>query len=473
MYGRPDSYPNGHGSGSEPIEDGAQQPVVELDGRWIAASLSGHLSPPNNKDTAISAAVDGDESASLSRQKWSGMRLVDTVVLDESGEVESWVFTAKTGQIATKKKSQDRTKIVERFKRFALANSNNKEGYVALVSNSSHEHTQPAERTVMDGEALEEAMVNSEKVPPELLGTTLQCYLRPQHGSNSFLRVRYRAAEKSVSLMKVSPLFQWTKTTTDSLVNKVASSETESQMFEDGSPDIDRLQHGTKAVLSSLVAFLEPRLRERGAAPTTICGCDADFVLDDNRELWLISLPTVTVTPGGVIGSRELRAHCTPSAASGKPGQHASDDDGMDTTEAILITTPYMPPLRASVADASHSAPANGGGTLLTIGREISLGSSSAPTLQTVDTDKQGHKAEGDGKPLLTSQVALPEIPTMLGARSTPGEHKCGSRQGKVAPIIQKTGGVYIANVHASALRGLCCWREVGSLSDWRANIVS
>lgn len=463
MSEQSESYSSGRSAGFELREDSVPQLVVEeLDWRWIAAALSGQLLSPANTDR--SATGNDDEGALLSKKKWSGMRLVDTVVLDESGDVESWLFTAKTGEITTKKTIQDQAKIVERFKRFALANSKNTEEYVALVSNGSHEHTQSAERTVMDKKSLEEAMTNLETVSPELLGATLQCYLRPQHGSNSFLRVRYQAAEKSVLITKVSPLFQWVKTTTEVLPKKVTSSETGSQMFVDGDPDVNRLQHGIKTVLGSLVAFLEPRLRERGAAPTTIYGCAADFVVDDNGELWLISVPTITVTPGSIVDNNILA-----SVASGTTRQHTSDDDDMGTKETTLTTIPDMPPLRAAVADVSHSAPANGGGTPFTTSREGSLESSSALTLKPVDRDKPGNKYEVDDKPLEASQVALPKIPKMLGARGTPGEHNSG----KATPIIQKTGGVYVANMHASALRGLCCWREVGCLSGWRTNVIS
>lgn len=447
--------------------------VLAVDWRLIAASLSGCGFFMNNTDThSLDLNKDG-ESSSLFKQKWSGMRLVDTVVLDDAGEVESWIFTAKTGEITAKKKFQDRAKVVERFTRFALANSSNTEGYVALVSSSSiRRQAHPGERTVVDRIALEEAMIGSEAVPPGFVGRTLQCYLRPQHGANSFLRGRVRAGDKSFSLMSLSPLFQRAPTASGCLVESNTPAETDSRRVEERDLGADGLHDQIKSALTSLAAFLEPRLCEAGADPTAIWDCEADFIVDDNGELWLTSLPNVTVSPKAaarVVESDTLALGTQSSINSAFPdriGQRESDEDGADTVHRTLKTKQHMPPLTTAVADAADAAPTDGAATPLGTARTGTSEPSTALAVQILATDGRGESSTANSKSLKVSQVVLPEIPTMLGARSNRGEHnRSGDADERATPIIQKSGGVYLANVHASALRGLCCWREVRLLT--------
>ena len=340
-----------HDSVQEQGSDGA---VVELPSRWIAAALSGHERSPL-EDSSIAGGAD----ASLRKEKWAGMRLVDTVALDDSGEVEYWLFTAKTGHITSKKRARDRVKIAERFERFALANPRNTERYVALASNGRGRG--PRERVVLDKTALLEAMAGPQ-VPEELLGATLQCYLRPQNGSNSCLRGCYRGHNKPCAVLRVTPLYQLP---TSAMLVESDASPSESPIPDDF-PQVAKVRSEVERVLVSLVAFLGPRLLE-SKKHQTIRDCDADFIVDDNGELWMTSLPRVTVTTATERASNTIppissaEASSSPSVdsnPSGERGEH--DDDG-----GVVATAPesahIMPPLGAP--STQEVAPLDGGGS--------------------------------------------------------------------------------------------------------------
>lgn len=409
--------------------------VVHLPCRWVAAALSGQNPLPANKSSSV------DES-SLWKQKWSGMRLVDTVVLDGSGNVDSWIFTTKSGCVTSRKKVHDRVKIAERFERFALANPSNKEAYVALASN--YHGQEPGERVALDKAAFQEAMLGS-KVPQELLGSTLQCYLRPQKGSNSFLRACYRGPDQPSSVVRISPLYRLPKKAA-TVAPEGITPTTEAPILDD-SPEAAKLQNNLERVVASLVEFLELRLPE-GKKGQTIRTCQADLIIDDNGDFWLVSIPSVAVTAPGEAGNDPHVASITKSP----PKELQDNTIGEDTDEASA----RMP----LIATNSQVAPVNGGGSPLGSARQSrAAGSASQPNGLSVNS-RPVHQSREDG--VLPAEV-LPSISTMLGARSSPGDHssRAGGKQVQPEPIFDRKGGVYVANVHASALRGLCSWREV------------
>jgi len=203
--------------------------------------------------------------------------------------------------------------------------------------------------------------------------------------------------------------------------------------------------------LSSLVAFLEPRLHAEGsdAGPNqSILECNAEFVIDDNGELWLTSLPSVTVAPPGPVRGVEAPDELATSVAPDEDQTPAEgergDDDSGSSGKAGPGPSVHMPPLLVgTTANAPQTA--------------APLDGSGSTPLDTSLRQQLGRPPEGE----------LPTIPsTMLGARSSPGDHNSSSRgklgqPGDLSAIFEKKGGVYVANLHASALRGLCCWREV------------
>lgn len=454
--------------------DGASS-TDPLPARWIAAALSGQGPPSSTKTSTNSSNA---ESSSAGKDKWEGMRLVDTVLLDSAGNVEIWVFTAKTGHVTSKKRAQDRTKIAERFERFALANPRNTERFVALLDCAgSPGESSTKERIVLHEKALREALLvgSSRQVPSELKGARLQCYLRPQNGSNSFLRACYHRRGTNppyFSLFKVSPLYRLPGSKGRLTGGDGVETPSSEEPISDSGLESTRLRSETERALSSLVDFLELRLVSEGndeGQDQTILECKAEFVIDDNGELWLTSLPTVMVAaePG-----REIKAPAEVAGPAAPDDDNISregekgDDDSGSGDKAQPGSSAHMPPLLGGIANAPQTAaPLDGSGSTPlgsarrqpTSARSDGQPSRSPPT--TADNSARqplGGSLEGE----------LPAIPsTMLGARSSPGDHNSIStgnhgQQGDT-PIFEKKTGVYVANVHASALRGLCCWREV------------
>ncbi|CAM9757468.1 unnamed protein product, partial [Ectocarpus sp. 8 AP-2014] len=447
-----------------------------LPSRWVAAALSGQKSSSIRNADA--------EASSLWKKKWAGMRLVDTVKLDDSGEVESWVFTAKTGHVTSKKRAQGRAKIAERFDSFALANPRNTERFVALLTPTCPRVGEyPEERVVLDQQALREAILlagSPQEMPQEVLGATLQCYLRPQNGSNSFLRACYHCQGEegppSYSLHRVSPLYR-VPDSADRLAaaEGVAVPRIES-VVEGDDPESVRLRSETERALGSLVTFLTTRLAcEAGneGQQQKVLTCKADFVVDDNGELWLTSLPSVTApsTPG--IGTSN------PSILSSELSTFPSSDDTTHSREkrqgcidggkggGVGVSSPssvHMPPLLGNTPVVPQiAAPLDGSGStpLGSARRQPTSARSNGQSIaEDVSVRKQLANNEGS-----SATGELPAIPsTMLGPRSASGDHNSRSkgeeREGERAPIIEKKRGVYVANVNSSALRGLCCWRE-------------
>ncbi|CAN0360223.1 unnamed protein product, partial [Ectocarpus sp. 12 AP-2014] len=409
--------------------------------------------------------------------------LVDTVKLDDSGEVESWVFTAKTGHVTSKKRAQGRAKIAERFDSFALANPRNTERFVALLTPTRPQVGEcPEERVVLDQKALREAILlagSSQEMTQELLGATLQCYLRPQNGSNSFLRACYRCQGEgppSYSLHRVSPMYRVPDSVDRLAAAEGAAVPRSESIVEGADPESVRLRSETEGALGSLVAFLTTRLAcEVGneGRQQKVLTCKADFVVDDNGELWLTSLPSVTVpsTPG--IGPSN------PSILSSELSTFPSSDDTSYSREerqgcidggkegGVGVSNPssvHMPPLLGNTPVVPQiAAPLDGSGsTPLGSARHQPTSARSNGQSITEDISVRKQLANNEGSSVTGELPAIPS--TMLGPRSVSGDHNSRSRgqegDGERAPIIEKKGGVYVANVHSSALRGLCCWRE-------------
>ena len=469
--------------------DDAVDEDLLLPSKWIAAALSGQGSTASNRSSIVS---DTSNTSALSTKKWEGMRLVDIVMLDGAGDVENWVFTAKTGHVTSKKKkAQDRTKVAERFERFALANPRNTERFVALLDRTCPPgQNRVKERIVLDETTLREALLvgSSQPVRPELLGACLQCYLRPQNGSNSFLRGCYYHRSGSLpyySLSRVSPLYRSPGSELHFRPDGDVSMASSEVPIVDDDPESRRLREETERALASLVSFLQPQLvsgASKGAHDQKIAECKADFVIDDNGELWLISLPSVAVAPApegsDTIATPPIPATESPIlAASGETKllreREGSGDNSINGGKTG--SSAHMPPLLvgttthpqvAAPLDGSDSTPL-GSARLPKSARSDGLASNTPPTTVSGSVHQQLERPlEGE----------LPAIPsTMLGARGSPGDHNSSSRgkhgQRGNPPVFEKKGGVYVASTHASALRGLCCWREV-RLAVVRANFA-
>ncbi len=456
---------------------GAVDADLLLPSRWIATALSGQGSSASNKSSLVSGTTD---VSTVSTKKWAGMRLVDIVMLDGAGDVESWVFTAKTGHVTSKKRAQDRTKIVERFERFALANPRNTERFVALLERASPPGQNHArERIVLDEKTLREALLvgSSEQARPELLGVCLQCYLRPQNGSNSFLRGRYHHQNGRLpccSLSRVSPLYR--SPTSEGVPPGGDVTPGGEVPIEGNDLESVRLRAETERALASLVTFLQPQLNSGAtseAGDRTIAECKADFVVDDNGELWLISIPSVAVAPAaegrGSTATPPISTpeHPTPAASGAtKPSRDGEGVDDYSNRGGQKGSSVHMPPLLGGTTIPPQAAAPLDGSDSTPIGsaRLPKSSRSDGPTRATSPSTAVDSVRRQPERPL---EGELPAIPsTMLGARSSPGDHNSSSSGGKHGQqgnpsIIEKKRGVYVASMHASTLRGLCCWREV------------
>lgn len=409
--------------------------AMQLPQGWVEAALSGRGLTRSKKCNSTTVK---DREASLSRQQWSGMRLVDTVRLDSSeGAVESWVFTTKSGHIASKRRAQDRAKVVDRFERFALANPNNKEGYAALVEYSNGRTE--GHRVAIDKADLRETMLGS-RVPEQLRGATLQCYLRPFKGMNSFLRASYCWEGDTFSLVRVSPLYRSAQP--EDLVEENDFNHVEIPITSDD-PEDTKLLSGSRPVLESLVNFLQQQLPDPSSQ--IIFKCKVDLVVDDNGELWLVSIPNVTVTE------------------SNNPGiDHRHPPDVLSTAtlckiKAVTTTADYSNDDGGTTPVLAHIPPIEGDGN--TLGSARLPPSPSRRNIRSFTTESIQHEKKADSSAL---ERTLPDIAISLGARSAQGDHRDSKgKRGKSVLIFEFKGGVYVAKMHASALRGLCGWRKV------------
>ncbi|CAM9178368.1 unnamed protein product [Scytosiphon promiscuus] len=466
------------GACSGPRGDEEDAGTHQLPSRWVAAALAGQGSTVTNKPSADSTIV---EHSSSSAKKWAGMRLVDTVMFDSSGEVDSWVFTAKAGHITSKKRAQARGKIAERFERFALANPRNSEQYVALLAGKD----QSEERIALTKMALREMLsASSQELSQELSGATLQCYLRPKNGSNSFLQGCYHHRESDLpfySLDRVSPLYRLPRSAGEFPAPAKAGKQSSTSPLVGDDPESKRLRSEAETALASLVAFLELELvseGKEGRAPS-VRTCKADFIIDDNGELWLTSVPSVAV-PGSLV---ELQV-ATPqpySSASHDRSTPEEEREGEDATGSHANEVLHsgsldqMPPLLGCATTTPQvAAPLDGsdrtplGSARQQLPSASSGASVSVPHITPGDSSQQLQDEEDPG-----TGGELPTISSkMLGVRNAPADSNTriaeNRKKGNDVPFIEKREGVYVANVHASALRGLCCWRESGGGSRGR-----
>lgn len=411
---------------------------MQLPQGWVEAALSGRGFTRSKKDDSTTAK---DPDVSLSRQQWSGMRLVDTVKLDSSeGAVETWVFTTKSGHIASKKRAQDRAKVVDRFERFALANPNNQEGYVALVEYCNGRTE--GHRVAIDKADLREAMLGS-RVPEQLRGATLQCYLRPFKGMNSFLRASYCREDETFSLVRVTPLYRSTQPEDSVEANDFNHGEIP---ITPDNPEDTKLLSGSRPVLKSLVNFLQRQLPDPSSQ--IISKCDIDLVVDDNGELWLVSIPNVTMRESNNTGIDH------------RPPDDVSSTDALCKIKSVTTTADYSNDDGGTTSVLSHIPPIEGVGNSLGSARLPS--SPSRRKIRSFVTESMQHEKKADSSAL---EKILPDISISLGTRSAQGDHRDSKgKRGKSVYIFEFKDGVYVAKMHASALRGLCGWREVCSV---------
>ncbi|GMH66148.1 hypothetical protein TrST_g11447 [Triparma strigata] len=224
------------------------------------------------------------------------IKVLDTAFLEpKSGgapdeiKVAGWVYTSKKGEITRKKKEHlSLTKVYERFTRFALANPDNANGekYVAVVHPRGE-----GMRRIMEHSDLQAASESNSTTGSPLLAdcSALQCYLRPQDGVDHLYRSTFDGENVAVHIVK--------NIVRDGVGVKENIKVT--MMNED-------LLEELKSNAIKLKTHIEAAMAGGKKGPQRVMSLTADFVLDDNRQLWLCCVNNVSVMPTSSSDSDEL-----------------------------------------------------------------------------------------------------------------------------------------------------------------------
>jgi hypothetical protein len=289
--------------------------------------------------------------------KWIGLRVIDTVFLNASCKVQRWIFTAKTGQAAAKKRGEGLDKLAERFSRFALANPHNQEQLVALITLANATE----KRVAVTAAALNTLLLAPAGADATLAGSWLQCFLRPRGGVNTYLSSVWHGPGTAVTMSQVMPLYT---------AHSVGQSADTSVPAASSAADLVSLQTDVTKHTEELAAFLSAAVGPGHALQSFT----AEFILDDNSELWLSAVQnTVTL-------------QTEPAAAAQSTAASNTTADRTASASAASVTSAKASTNSSSSSNSNNSS--------------------------------------------------------------------------SVVPIIQRSAGVYVSNVHAGSLRGLSAWRE-------------
>ncbi|GMH51794.1 hypothetical protein TL16_g01087 [Triparma laevis f. inornata] len=215
------------------------------------------------------------------------IKVLDTAFLELKGgdvrdevKVVGWVYTSKKGEITKKKKEHlSLTKVYERFTRFALANPENASTnkYVAVVHPRGL-----GRRRIMEHSSLQSSAEGNEMEGSPMLVdcSALQCYLRPQDGVDHLYRSTFDGENVTVCVVR------------DVVRDGVGVEEgiKITMMNED-------LVEELKRNAIKLKTHIEAAMAGGKKGPQRVMSLTADFVLDDNRQLWLCCVDNVSVMP--------------------------------------------------------------------------------------------------------------------------------------------------------------------------------
>lgn len=181
------------------------------------------------------------------------IRLLDTVITDQSGEI-GWFFTTKTNAISRKKPDTvNPAGISDRFAKFALSNPQNVKKYVGVLV-SSNSRVSLTESDLIAG-------LNNPPFPS--VGGFLQVYIRPYRGLNATAKLVI-----SVNIdgaLQLSPVFP-----ADSVGMEPS------------------YQSGVSAQIISFGKHLSVYLYENKSWMTQ--SAVLNFIIDDNQHAWLSSI---------------------------------------------------------------------------------------------------------------------------------------------------------------------------------------
>ena len=245
------------------------------------------------------------------------VRLLDTVFLDESSThaAPEWYFTTKVGMISKKKVNKSTfPSILDRFSKFALANSNNTQGYVGVTrsyanSSSSSSNSRKLWSTASLNSACSQGVDTSTVVGK---GTYLQVYLQPHQNIDAVFVIEGSREGSSSSGGCVFRSFKRVYTASDD---------------QDDGFVPDNIFMQMQSYLAEVIDFFE---KNRGLRTQHVV---AEFVVDDNEHVWLScisKLSAITVDP---TVSDELSSSTGLSRKMGSKHRMTVVDDGSGDKE--------------------------------------------------------------------------------------------------------------------------------------------
>jgi hypothetical protein len=236
--------------------------------------------------------------AARGSSKWIGLRVIDTVFLNANCKVERWIFTAKTGQAAAKKRGEGLDKLAERFSRFALANPHNQEQLVALITLANATE----KRVAVTAAALNTLLLAPAGADASLAGSWLQCFLRPRSGVNTYLSSVWHGPGTAVTVSQVMPLYT---------AHSVGQGADASVAAASSGADLTNLQTDVAKHTEELAAFLSAAV----GAGHALQSFTAEFILDDNSDLWLSAVQNTVMLQTAATAAPQPAAAADNSAA--------------------------------------------------------------------------------------------------------------------------------------------------------------
>lgn len=199
------------------------------------------------------------------------IRLLDTIYLEEDDLDVRWSFTSKSGFISKKKKETiTQENIVDRFKRFSLANPQNIEKIVGVLISHDGRRSFLKEIELIDFTSSGRFGLSNDS------HSCLQVYLRPYGGNEARLGIQAQFNTNgsiSISQFQISA--------------KGARQTFHSSDFNDFSSISTQLLESTKEIISFLKS-------SKGLVTQEM---RIEFILDDNEHIWLSSIPTARLRP--------------------------------------------------------------------------------------------------------------------------------------------------------------------------------
>jgi hypothetical protein len=232
------------------------------------------------------------------------VRLLDTIFLNPQNGLLCWYFTTKNGAIS-KKKSDKCTidAITTRFNRFAMSNPNNSLQYVGtLVQNDKR-------RQYFTSQELT-SYLSSQTNPSS--SVFLQVYLRPSDGIDQVIRVVKKKNQEN---------FQFTILSHENTV-----SSTGLHSLSDSSFISDQCTVFMKEIMKSLSLLY---------SDFTLTDLIADFIIDDNKHVWLSTIPQVQFQTNVPLDSETL----SPDPSSSLPDLPNSSQSNRKSQP----TSPHLP----------------------------------------------------------------------------------------------------------------------------------